>query len=232
MSVVNFSDVLNNQFQNNNLLSEFEEKFLVHLKKYTEEIKENNSVINFELLLKRFNEVIDSFKINVIENKNVVLFLDKLNKVLEHKDIEMNYIYYVLYFFNSYKLYGKKFLNLTDSDIWLAIELYCTFEVSEELKLLDNLLDGIFDVVLFEKLKSICKDNMHLKNNYINAYEEFIEDKNSGIPFSYFFKSYIDSFEQEEKNSINASNFKSGILTPESVYVNIKDSVSLYAKLL
>ena len=95
-----------------------------------------------------------------------------------------------------------------------------------------NLLDGIFEVASFEKLKSICKDDIQVKNNYINAYEEFIEDKKRGIPFLYYFKSYVDSYEQEQKISTKVFNFKSGILTPESVFENIKDSVSLYAKLL
>ena len=231
-NIVNFGDVLSNKIQNENLLSGFEENFSIYLEKYIDEIKENNNVANFDLLLNRSNEVISLFKSGVIESKDVALFLDKLNKILENKDVEINYIYFILYFFNSYKLYGSNFINLPDCDIWIAIELYCTFEMHEDLKILDNLLDGIFDTNSFKKLKSLCKDDKSVRNNYISAYEEFLEDKTNGIPFLYYFKNYVDSYDEEQKDNNKTSVFENEILTPEVVYQNIKDSVSLYANLL
>ena len=105
MSIVNFSDVLSKQLQNKKLLLEFEEKFLIYLNDFKEEIIENNNVKNFELLLERYDEVIklygkkeymfiDVFKyvsVDLIKAKGLINLILNGNKVgyttkIEHGD--------------------------------------------------------------------------------------------------------------------------------------------------
>ena len=73
---------------------------------------------NFEYLYDNYNSVMNLFKSGVIKTEVLKRFLKRLNTVIELCEDELDFIYYVLYFFNYYKIYGDEYIDLSKkSDI-------------------------------------------------------------------------------------------------------------------
>lgn len=233
-NVVNLSDVLRLKEENLEILKKFEASFNRCLNKYLKQIIRERSTENFEYLYDSYNSVMKLFKKGIIKIEVLKLFLNKLNLIIELCEDEIDFIYYVLYFFNYYNIYGNEYINLSKSDIKSSIILYQLYEREEKASSLNHILDGFFKEDLFNKLKTFCKNEKEVAYKYSNAYDDYLYEKenNGRFPFLYYFKNYIFSLENEKENRENGIIFSKGILTPEYVYEEIKDMVYTVATLL
>ena len=231
--IVDFNKALNSKGKNVEILHEFESKFCKILKRNIKKIKEKNNVNNFDILYKNYEDIIKLFKNGIINTDTLILFLNKLKSDTENQDDEINYVYHTLYFFHCYKIYKDKFLDLFDEDIRIAISVYELFEQEEKINDLNQLLDGFFKKELFNKFKSLCKDEKDILYNYANAFDDFLYEKQSDIPFLYYFNVYVSYFEESKKDEEDyVPVFSKGILTPELVYEELKDRIYLFSALL
>ena len=233
-NIVSLNDVLNSKEENLKVLKKFETNFNKCLNKCLKQIIMERNTKNFEYLYDNYNSVMNLFKSGVIKTEVLKRFLKRLNTVIELCEDELDFIYYVLYFFNYYKIYGDEYIDLSKSDIKSSIILYQLYEREENIFSLNNILDGFFNIELFNKFKTFCKSEKEVAYKYSDAFDDYLygKENNEGFPFLYYFKDYISYLENEKENDEDNIIFSKGILTPEYVYKEIKDMVYAFASLL
>lgn len=171
---------------------------------------------------------------NNVSLSEVNLFCGKLNDSFEEEFDQLDEVYHILLYFNLYRIYGIKLLQLSTEDISLAIDIFSKFE--NPAKKQEHCCDLIVNRNLFDMLKANYKDETALKtkilsiNSDMNSYKvginpkEYEEKRNSLL-----LKVTNQHIEDEKANRKEIEEmFNIGIFNPRDFANKVKNQANIF----
>lgn len=229
--ILNFNEYKNEVEENKkyalNKVSQIEKIFYELYQKERKDIEENENLNNFNFLLKNFKKINIDIKNGHVTPKELQLINNKLYSMLEKEEFAISRIYIILCFYNAYRIYNKKFLELSANDSELITSLLAFFEQENDVKTLDNISDFIFDEDLIKNLRELVQNEKMLLNKCVSIVEMYIEENEIKAPVEYYAKEELEyTKEARELNEKHGPGFLGyGIITTDFLQNRLSENL-------
>lgn len=197
--------------------------------KYYDECKSANyfddySKDNLDFLTNNFNYINNRFT----EDSNIFVvsnFVNGLNKLIKNHDDSLSNLYTILFYYNIYRICGKKMFLLSDENLSILIECFFVFDEDYGIKNLDQISDVFYNKKLIDEINQ-NKGDSKLKDIIIDILDEYLKNRNqnkNNIPYYANEELKLLKSSEDEKRSNDGRMFKQGVLTPKIVHDGIED---------
>lgn len=207
-------------------ITDIENKLKKDLEVEKETIESDENKNNFIFLIDNFNSINSYLKKGFATPKELQLITNKLNFILNEEDYSLSRIYIVLCFYNAYRIYKDKFLELPSSYVELITSLHISFEESYDIRKLDHISDFVFNKNIMEELENITLDNRELLNRCESIVDEYLNGDITA-PVDYWAKKEIEFLkESKEINDKHGPGFFGyGIRTAEFIQKRLDEQL-------
>lgn len=208
-------------------VTQIEELFDELYKKERKNIEDDENLDNFNFLLENFKKMNMDIKNGHVTPKELQLISNKLYSMLKKEDFAISRIYIILCFYNAYRIYGYKFLELSIEDSELITSLFISFEENYNIKKLDSISNFVFNKDLMNELRSFEQNETMLLHTCESIIEMFIEENEIKAPVEYYVKEEIENKkEAKEINENHGPGFLGyGIITPDFLQNRLSENL-------
>lgn len=184
----------------------------------TNKVIRKDDISNYSYLIKNYENQSKKLKSGYLSDNEILIFYKKLTNAMSKQNDRGNKLYVMLLFYNIFKNYDVRILELDDNDISLCIDTLLSFVDEEHISKIEKSLDFVFNKKIFKELKSLSNDEKHLFYNMVDIVDMYSESPN--FSSSYHALYIIEDIKETKVNDIyvvNVQNVSKKVM--ENAYV-------------